>query len=145
MYFVFFNSNYLGHPDNYIPAMYMSTPAHIVPEWYFLPFYALLRSVPNKLGGVVVMLLSILALALLPILLNMSSKRFILNSNFILLRAIFFSFFIANSILLGWIGGQPIEEPMYTVGQYSSILYFLLIFIAFPIINRFLHTQLMTD
>jgi ubiquinol-cytochrome c reductase cytochrome b subunit len=142
MYFVFFNSNYLGHPDNYIPAMYMSTPAHIVPEWYFLPFYALLRSVPNKLGGVIVMLVSIVALAILPVLLNTSSKKFILNSNFMYQRAIFFSFFIANAILLGWIGGQPIEEPMYTVGQYSSIFYFFLIFIVFPILNLFLAVQL---
>jgi len=142
MYFVFFNSNYLGHPDNYIPAMYMSTPAHIVPEWYFLPFYALLRSVPNKLGGVVVMLLSIVALALLPILLNISSKRFILNSNFIPVRAVFFSLFVANSLLLGWIGGQPIEEPMYTVGQLSSIFYFFIIFIIFPIMNKLLDTDL---
>jgi len=142
MYFVFFNSNYLGHPDNYIPAMYMSTPAHIVPEWYFLPFYALLRSVPNKLGGVLVMLLSIVALALLPILLNTSSKKFILNSNFAPARAVFFSFFVANALLLGWIGGQPIEEPMYTVGQISSIFYFFLIFIIFPLINKLLDTQL---
>ncbi len=142
MYFVFFNSNYLGHPDNYIPAMYMSTPAHIVPEWYFLPFYALLRSVPNKLGGVVVMLLSIVALALLPILLNISSKRFILNSNFIPVRSVFFSLFVANSLLLGWIGGQPIEEPMYTVGQLSSIFYFFIIFIIFPIMNKLLDTDL---
>lgn len=142
MYFVFFNSNYLGHPDNYIPAMYMSTPAHIVPEWYFLPFYALLRSVPNKLGGVVVMLLSIVALALLPLLLNISSKRFILNSNFVPARAIFFSLFVANSILLGWVGGQPIEEPMYTVGQISSVFYFFIIFIAFPIMNKLLDSNL---
>lgn len=142
MYFVFFNSNYLGHPDNYIPAMYMSTPAHIVPEWYFLPFYALLRSVPNKLGGVVVMLLSIVALALLPVILNTSSKKFILNSNFSPARSVFFSFFVANGLLLGWIGGQPIEEPMYTVGQYSSIFYFLLIFIFFPILNKLLATEL---
>lgn len=142
MYFVFFNSNYLGHPDNYIPAMYMSTPAHIVPEWYFLPFYALLRSVPNKLGGVMVMLLSIVALALLPFLLNISSKKFILNSNFVPMRAVFFSLFVANSILLGWIGGQPIEEPMYTVGQISSIFYFFIIFIIFPIMNKLLDTNL---
>lgn len=67
-YFIFFNSNYLGHPDNYIPAMYMSTPAHIVPEWYFLPFYGLLRSIPNKLGGVILMILSIICLAFLPFL-----------------------------------------------------------------------------
>jgi len=142
MYFVFFNSNYLGHPDNYIPAMYMSTPAHIVPEWYFLPFYALLRSIPDKLGGVVVMLLSIVGLALLPVLLNLSSKRFILNSNFNTPRALFFSFFIANSLLLGWIGGQPIEEPMYTVGQYSSLFYFVLIFVIFPIMNTYLTIDL---
>jgi ubiquinol-cytochrome c reductase cytochrome b subunit len=141
-YFIFFNSNYLGHPDNYIPAMYMSTPAHIVPEWYFLPFYALLRSVPNKLGGVVAMLLSIVALALLPILLNSSAKRFILNSNFVYQRGIFFSFFLANCLLLGWIGGQPIEEPMYSVGQYSSVFYFFLIFFVFPIINLLLSDDL---
>jgi hypothetical protein len=142
MYFVFFNSNYLGHPDNYIPAMYMSTPAHIVPEWYFLPFYALLRSIPDKLGGVIVMLFSIVGLAVLPVLLNLSSKRFILNSNFNTLRALFFSFFIANSLLLGWIGGQPIEEPMYTVGQYSSLFYFILIFIVFPLMNTYLTIDL---
>lgn len=142
MYFVFFNSNYLGHPDNYIPAMYMSTPAHIVPEWYFLPFYALLRSIPDKLGGVIVMLFSIVGLAILPTLLNLSSKRFILNSNFNLPRALFFSFFIANSLLLGWIGGQPIEEPMYTVGQYSSLFYFILIFIIFPVMNTYLTIDL---
>lgn len=135
MYFVFFNPNYLGHPDNYIAAMYMSTPAHIVPEWYFLPFYALLRSVPNKLGGVIVMLVSILSLALLPLLFNKSNKIYRLTSNFYPERAVFFSLFIGNSILLGWIGGQPIEEPMYTVGQYSSIFYFVLIFVIFPYIN----------
>ena len=142
MYFIFFNSNYLGHPDNYIPAMYMSTPAHIVPEWYFLPFYALLRSVPNKLGGVIVMLLSIIALAVLPVLLNTTSKRFILNTNFNIFRSIFFSLFLANSILLGWIGGQPIEEPMYTVGQGSSTFYFFLVFTLFPIMNWILANEL---
>jgi len=88
------------------------------------------------------MLLSIVALAVLPLLLNGSSKRFLLNSNFVYQRAIFFSFFIANSILLGWIGGQPIEEPMYSVGQYSSIFYFLLIFVIFPLINLFLALEL---
>lgn len=142
MYFVFFNSNYLGHPDNYIPAMYMSTPAHIVPEWYFLPFYALLWSVPDKLGGVLAMLLSIVALAILPIIVNITSKRFLLNSNFVYEWAIFFSIFIANSILLGWIGGQPIEEPMYTIGQYSSIFYFLLIFLIYPVLNFMLSINL---
>lgn len=142
MYFVFFNSNYLGHPDNYIPAMYMSTPAHIVPEWYFLPFYALLRSVPNKLGGVIVMLLSIFSLALLPVLFNNYLKIYKLNSNYYPQRAIFFSLFIGNAILLGWIGGQPIEEPMYSVGQWASIFYFFLIFFLFPYINIYFWLQM---
>jgi len=66
-YFVFFNPNYLGHPDNYIPANPLVTPAHIVPEWYFLPFYAILRSIPDKLLGVIAMFASILILFLLPV------------------------------------------------------------------------------
>lgn len=65
-FFVFFSPNLLGHPDNYIPANPMVTPAHIVPEWYFLPFYAILRSIPNKLLGVLALLFSIFALIMLP-------------------------------------------------------------------------------
>lgn len=135
-YFIFFNSNYLGHPDNYIPAMYMSTPSHIVPEWYFLPFYGLLRSIPNKLGGVILMLLSIVCLALLPF---MFSKFNIhnLNSSNSYPRLFFFSIFLSNVILLGWVGGQPIEEPMYTVGQIMSVLYFIYILLILPAINFF--------
>ena len=135
-YFIFFNSNYLGHPDNYIPAMYMSTPAHIVPEWYFLPFYALLRSIPNKLGGVILMLLSIAALALLPFFFS-KNEIHSLSSSFNFTKIIFFSLFISNGIFLGWIGGQPIEEPMYTIGQLMSILYFFYILFALPILNFF--------
>jgi ubiquinol-cytochrome c reductase cytochrome b subunit len=85
---------------------------------------------------------SIVALALLPLMLNTSAKRFILNSNFLSARAVFFSFFIANSILLGWIGGQPIEEPMYTVGQYATGYYFFLLFIVFPLLNGLLANEL---
>jgi quinol-cytochrome oxidoreductase complex cytochrome b subunit len=66
-FLIFFFPNYLGHPDNYIPANALSTPTHIVPEWYLLTFYAILRSIPNKLGGVIAMVLSILILVLLPI------------------------------------------------------------------------------
>src|SRR3546814_5936468 len=64
--FVFFAPNYLGHPDNYIPANSLVTPAHIVPEWYFLPFYAILRAVPDKLGGVLLMFAAIFVLVVLP-------------------------------------------------------------------------------
>jgi ubiquinol-cytochrome c reductase cytochrome b subunit len=66
-FLIFFSPNTLGHPDNYIPANPLVTPAHIVPEWYFLPFYAILRSIPDKLGGVVAMVAAILVLLLLPI------------------------------------------------------------------------------
>jgi len=76
--FVMFIPNYAGHPDNYIPGNPMVTPAHIVPEWYFLPFYAMLRSIPNKLGGVIVLIFSIVVLALLPFVVtqNVRSNEF---------------------------------------------------------------------
>jgi ubiquinol-cytochrome c reductase cytochrome b subunit len=76
LYFVFFMPNLLGHPDNYIPANPLVTPSHIVPEWYFLPFYAILRSVPHKLGGVIVMMAAILILFLLPFSVHSDIKRF---------------------------------------------------------------------
>lgn len=135
-YFIFFDPNYLGHPDNYIPAMYMSTPAHIVPEWYFLPFYAILRSVPNKLGGVILMMLSIATLAILPFFFSKNDIH-LLSSSFIQFWMISFSFFLANLLLLGWIGGQPIEEPMYTIGQYASVFYYIHLLIILPLINKY--------
>lgn len=133
-YFIFFNPNYLGHSDNYIPALPMSTPAHIVPEWYFLPFYALLRSIPNKLGGVILMILAILTLAILPFI-HSNYEINSLSSSFNYLRMFFFSLFISIVVLLGWIGGQPIEEPMYTVGQLLSILYFFYLLMVLPLLN----------
>lgn len=87
------------------------------------------------------MLLSILALALLPVLFNNIYGFYKLNSNYYPQRAVFFSLFIGNAILLGWIGGQPIEEPMYTVGQVSSVFYFFLIFVVFPYINLYIWIQ----
>jgi quinol-cytochrome oxidoreductase complex cytochrome b subunit len=73
-YFIYFNPNILGHPDNYIPANSLVTPAHIVPEWYFLPFYAILRSVPNKLGGVLTMIFSLISLITLPFIYNIKIR-----------------------------------------------------------------------
>lgn len=110
---VFFYPNLLGHPDNYILANPMVTPAHIVPEWYFLPFYAILRSIPDKLQGVILMLLSIFIMIIFPIIINNStelnffskSPMFRLNYRF-LARKFFFLF-----LFLGWIGGQSVLEP----------------------------------
>ncbi len=119
-YFVFWEPNTLGHPDNYIPANPMSTPAHIVPEWYFLPFYAMLRSIPDKLGGVVVMLMSIIILFLLPFLYTQNIR----SNDFRPLNKIFFWFFVGNYLILGWIGGNAVETPFYEIGQISTFFYF---------------------
>jgi len=128
-YFIFFNPNLLGHPDNYIPANPLVTPTHIVPEWYFLPFYAILRCIPNKLLGVVIMLLSILILLTLPFI----SRNFkIRSSSFMPFRKILFWFFISDCILLGWLGGNVAEEPYIFISRILTFFYFsYLIFFLF--------------
>ncbi len=120
-YFLFFNPNLLGHTDNYIPANAMVTPTHIVPEWYFLPFYAILRSVPDKLGGVILLLAAIIILLLMPFFIIHNERRSYL---FKTLHKIFFWFFLVNCLILGWIGGKSIETPFYEIGQYSTMFYF---------------------
>jgi len=127
-YFIFLDPNVLGHPDNYIEANPMVTPAHIVPEWYFLPFYAILRSIPDKLGGVLAMFGSIAILALLPIL-NTSNIR---SSFFRPLHRQFFWLFIADVILLGWIGGCPVEDPYVLIGQLAAVYYFAYFLVILP-------------
>lgn len=114
---VFYFPNLLGHSDNYILANPMVTPAHIVPEWYFLPFYAILRSVEGKLQGVILMLASILILILIPLVLNNLKQ-----TNFIPLSGLFRPFyerlvqiFFVSAALLGWIGGNPAIEPYITL------------------------------
>ncbi len=129
--FVFFAPNFLGHPDNYIPANPMVTPAHIVPEWYFLPFYAILRSIPNKLGGVVAMFGSILVLLFLPIL-NTSKIR---SSDFRPLFCIAYWFLVSDFIILGWIGQQPVETPFIEIGVFATFFYFLFFIILIPILG----------
>lgn len=131
-YFVFFIPNVLGHPDNYIEANSMVTPAHIVPEWYFLPFYAILRSIPNKLGGVIAMILSILSLLVFP-LFNSNKKA----PNFRNIYTFIIWVFASNFILLGWIGQQPVEEPFTTIGMFCTIFYFSIIFFILPILSFF--------
>lgn len=127
-WFLFYAPNDLGHTDNYIKANPMVTPTHIVPEWYFLPFYAILRSVPDKLGGVILLLLAIIGLCIFP-LYSFSRTR---SSAFkVHYRTAFWVFFI-NCLILGWIGGKNIEPPFYEIGQLATLFYFFYLFIIIP-------------
>jgi len=126
---VFFTPNLLGHPDNYINADPMVTPAHIVPEWYFLPFYAILRSIPNKLGGVVAMVFAILGWLILPIFIPLYRSPL-----FRPFYKIIIWFFGTVFLLLGWIGQQPVEYPFIEIGALCTVLYFSILFIFIPII-----------
>nr|YP_009446455.1 cytochrome b [Ancoracysta twista]ATY40943.1 cytochrome b [Ancoracysta twista] len=130
-FMVFFYPNLLGHSDNYIPANPMVTPAHIVPEWYFLPFYAILRSIPDKLLGVLAMVGSIAMLALLPIL-NTSPIR---SSLFRPIYKKFYWLFIGNFFILGWLGGKPIETPFVEIGQVATLFYFVFLLVLVPAIG----------
>jgi len=132
--FVFFLPNMLGHADNYIPANSLVTPPHIVPEWYFLPFYAILRSIPDKLGGVLAMIGSILIFLLLPFI-NTSEIR---STKFRPLFGFFYWFIAGSFLLLGWIGQQPVETPFIEIGMGLTFFYFGFFFgsIAFIGINR---------
>nr|QGN73905.1 apocytochrome b [prasinophyte sp. MBIC10622] len=138
-YFVFFAPNYLGHPDNYIPANPMSTPAHIVPEWYFLPVYAILRSIPNKLGGVAAIGLVFASLLALPFI-NTSPIR---SLSFRPLYAKFFWLLVADCLILGWIGMMPVEDPYVLIGQVASVYFFLYFLVITPFMGL-LETTLLT-
>jgi ubiquinol-cytochrome c reductase cytochrome b subunit len=131
-YFIFFNPNSLGHPDNYIPANPMVTPAHIVPEWYFLPFYAMLRAIPSKLGGVVVMFGSILILFVLPWLDKHKVKSGAFRPKF----KIFFWIFVVDCILLGWLGGKPAEGTYVIAARIATLLYFGYFLLVLPYLSK---------
>lgn len=128
---IFYAPNVLGHPDNYIPANPMSTPPHIVPEWYFLPIYAILRSIPDKSGGVAAIALVFICLLALPFFKNM----YVRSSSFRPIYQGIFWLLLADCLLLGWIGCQPVEAPFVTIGQISSFVFFLFFAIT-PILGR---------
>nr|YP_009944483.1 apocytochrome b [Osmundea sinicola]QFR99777.1 apocytochrome b [Osmundea sinicola] len=130
--FLYFYPNILGHSDNYIEANPMVTPTHIVPEWYFLPFYAILRSIPHKLGGVIAMLCSILILAGLPWLHSTEIR----SSRFRPIYKILYWTLISCCLLLGWIGGMPVEDPYIAIGQFLSLYYFSYFLFILPILGK---------
>lgn len=126
---VFFYPNVLGHPDNYIPANPLVTPSHIVPEWYFLVFYAILRCIPDKLFGFLALILALISLSLLPV---FSSAYLIRSFQFRPVSQLFFWFFISSVIFLAWLGGQPIQYPYYSLSQVFSFFYFLFLLVLLP-------------
>ncbi|OYR22093.1 cytochrome b [Brucella thiophenivorans] len=137
-YFVFYMPNFLGHPDNYIQADSLKTPAHIVPEWYFLPFYAMLRAITfnigpidSKLGGVLVMFGSIAILFVVPWLDTSKVRSAVYRPWF----KLFFWLFVINAIFLGWLGSRPAEGVYTMMAQFGTLYYFAFFIVIMPVLG----------
>ena len=140
LYFVFYLPNYLGHPDNYIEANPLKTPAHIVPEWYFLPFYAILRAITfnigpidSKLGGVLAMFGSIAVLFVMPWLDTSKVRSAVYRPWY----KLFFWLFVANAVMLGWLGSRPAEGIYPLMSLIGTIIYFSFFLVVLPLLGLF--------
>jgi ubiquinol-cytochrome c reductase cytochrome b subunit len=139
-YFIFYMPNYLGHPDNYIEANALKTPAHIVPEWYFLPFYAILRAITfnigpidSKLGGVLAMFAAVLVLFVVPWLDTSKVRSAVYRPWY----KLFFWLFVVNSLFLGWLGSRPAEGWYIPAMQVSTLFYFAFFLVVMPLLGLF--------
>ncbi|MBE7185756.1 MAG: cytochrome b N-terminal domain-containing protein [Methylobacterium mesophilicum] len=139
-YFVFYLPNYLGHPDNYVIANPLKTPTHIVPEWYYLPFYAILRAITfnigpidSKLGGVLAMFGSIAVLFFVPWLDTSRIRSAVYRPWY----KLFFWLFAANAIFLGWLGSKPPEQPYVIMSQFATLYYFAFFLVIMPLLGLF--------
>jgi ubiquinol-cytochrome c reductase cytochrome b/c1 subunit len=132
-WFVFYIPNYLGHADNYIPANPLQTPTHIVPEWYFLPFYAILRAIPSKLGGVIAMFASIAVLAFLPWLDRAKTR----SAKYRPLFKQFFWIFVLTCIGLGWLGAKPAEGGYVIASRILTAWYFIHFLVVLPLLSYY--------
>ena len=132
-WWIFYVPNYLGHADNYIEANPLSTPSHIVPEWYYLPFYAILRAIPSKLGGVVAMFSAILVLCFIPWL-DTSRVR---SAKYRPVFKVFFWVFVATCVGLGYLGAMPPEGGYVLAARLLAVYYFAFFIIVMPLLGLF--------
>lgn len=139
-WFLFYMPDYMGHPDNYIPGDTMSTSAHIVPEWYFLPFYAMLRAITFNIGpisstfaGVIVLVSSIVVLLFIPWL----DRSKVKSARYRPLYKLFFWLFIADVVFLGWLGSQPISNATILSAQIATAYYFVFFLVIMPFLPKF--------
>ena len=130
--FVFYFPNVLNHPNNCIPADPMKTPAHLVPEWYFLPFYAILRSIPHKAGGIIAMVAAILVLFIIPFI----NTSYIRSTTYRPIFKFFFWLFVADYVILTWVGQMPLKDTYIFTGRVATAYYFLFFLVILPVTGK---------